>query len=408
MTATSSPSHSARPLCVLAFSGGLDTSFCVAHLTRDHGYDVIAACVDTGGFSEEELQQIEARALEVGAKEYVRIDASQALYDQVLSHLIRADALRGGVYPLSVAAERVLQAAELCRYAHERGAQAIAHGSTGAGNDQLRFDVAAKVFAPQATLITPIREGGVTREASTQYLRDLGFVVEDKTTRYSINQGIWGTTIGGGETHDGWAEVPDEAYTTVAPHLAPDEPETLTLSFEGGLPVALNGERLAPIPLIQRLSALGSAHGVGRGIHVGTTVLGVKGRIAFEAPGPYLIIEAHKALGKLVLTRQQEALARVIGAQYSDALHNGLFFDPAMRDIEACLASQQQRVSGEVRLKVFKGHIYVAGARSEHSLLGRGATYGEQAKAFSGAEAAGFCAVYAMESALSMAASEGR
>lgn len=404
MTAITSTLSSARPLCVLAFSGGLDTSFCVAHLTRDHGYDVIAACVDTGGFTPAELEQIEARALEVGAKEYVRIDAAQALYEQVLSHLIRADALRGGVYPLSVAAERVLQAAELCRYAHERGAQAIAHGSTGAGNDQLRFDVAARVFAPDAHLVTPIRTGGITREASTKYLRDLGFKVEDKTTRYSINQGIWGTTIGGGETHDGWAEVPDEAYTGVAPHLAPDEADILTLSFKAGLPVALDDEALAPIPLIQRLTLRGSKHGIGRGIHVGTTVLGVKGRIAFEAPGPYLIIEAHKALGKLVLTRQQEALARVISAQYSDALHNGLFFDPAMRDIEVCLASQQQQVTGEVRLKLFKGHISILGARSKHSLLGHGATYGEQAQAFNGSDAAGFCKVYAMESALSMAA----
>jgi argininosuccinate synthase len=397
---TSEPTQ--RPVCVLAFSGGLDTSYCVAHLTRDRGYDVIAACVDTGGFSAQELEEIEARALEVGAKEYVRIDASEALYDQVLAHLIRADALRGGVYPLSVAAERVLQAAELCRFAAERGAQAIAHGSTGAGNDQLRFDVAARVFAPQAELITPIREDNITRDRSTAYLRALGFEVQDKTTRYSINQGIWGTTIGGGETHDGWAEVPEEAYTTtIAPRLAPDEGAELTLTFEAGLPVALNGERMAPIALIQALTELGGAHGVGRGIHVGTTVLGVKGRIAFEAPGPYIIIEAHKALGKLVLTRQQEALARALSAQYSDALHNGLFFDPAMRDIEACLASMQQGVEGEVRVKLFKGSISPVGVRSERSLLGRGATYGESAKAFSGAEAAGFCKVYGMESALS-------
>ena len=395
-----------RPVCVLAFSGGLDTSYCVAHLTRDRGYDVIAACVDTGGFSASELEAIEARALEVGAKEYVRIDASQALYDQVLSHLIRADALRGGVYPLSVAAERVLQAAELCRFAAERGANAIAHGSTGAGNDQLRFDVAASVFAPQAKLITPIREDNITRDRSTAYLRELGFAVEDKTTRYSVNQGIWGTTIGGGETHDGWTEVPEEAYTTVAPHAAPDEGATLTLTFERGLPVALNGEAMAPIKLIQALSELGGAHGVGRGIHVGTTVLGVKGRIAFEAPAPHILIEAHKALEKLVLTRQQEALARQLSAQYSDALHNGLFFDPAMRDIEVCLESMQRHVSGEVRVRLFKGNISPVGARSPYSLLGRGATYGESARAFSGAEAAGFCKVYGMESALSVAAAK--
>jgi argininosuccinate synthase len=396
-----------KKTCVLAFSGGLDTSYCVAHLTRDRGYDVITACVDTGGFTAEESARIEARAYEVGAKEHVRIDAASALYEQVISHLIRASALRGGVYPLSVSAERVLQAAELCRFAAERGADAIAHGSTGAGNDQLRFDVAASVFAPQAELIAPIREGGVSRAASSAYLRNIGVQVEEKTTRYSVNQGIWGTTIGGGETHDGWSEVPDEAYTTTSPKDAPSDPLTLTLTFEGGLPTHLNGERLDPITLIQRVAALGGEHGVGRGVHVGTTVLGVKGRVAFEAPGPYIIIEAHRALEKLVLTRQQESLARVISAQYSDALHNGLFFDPAMRDIEVCLASLQGRVTGEVRLRLFKGVATAVGARSAHSLLGRGATYGEQARAFTGAEAAGFCKVYGMESALSAAAAKG-
>lgn len=395
---------SKRKTCILAFSGGLDTSYCVAYLTRERGYDVITACVDTGGFSAEELTEIEARALEVGAIEHVRIDAAHALYDQVLRHLIRSNALRGGVYPLSVAAERVLQAAELCRFAHEREADAIAHGSTGAGNDQLRFDVAARVFAPNAELITPIRTGEVSREASTQYLRDLGFKVEDKTTRYSINQGIWGTTIGGGETHDSWAEVPDAAFTLPSPADCPDEAEECVITFEEGLPTHLNGQALDPITLIKEVSQAGARHGVGRGIHIGTTVLGVKGRIAFEAPGPYVLFEAHRTLEKLVLTRQQEALARGIGAQYADGLHNGLFFDPAMRDIEVCLNSLQHRVSGEVRVKLFKGSAYAVAARSPHSMLGLGATYGEGSKAFNGAEAAGYCKVYAMESALSQKA----
>ena len=397
---------SKRKTCILAFSGGLDTSYCVAHLTRDRGYDVITACVDTGGFTIDELSEIEARALEVGAVEHVRLDAADALYQQVLRHLIRSNALRGGVYPLSVAAERVLQAAELCRFAHERGADAIAHGSTGAGNDQLRFDVAARVFAPNAELITPIREGEVSREASTKYLRDLGFAVEDKTTRYSINQGIWGTTIGGGETHDSWAEVPDEAFTLPSPASCPDLAEECVITFEAGLPTQLNGERVDPISLIREVSQMGGRHGVGRGIHIGTTVLGVKGRIAFEAPGPYVLFEAHRALEKLVLTRQQESLSRVISAQYADGLHNGLFFDPAMRDIEACLSSLQQRVSGEVRVKLYKGSAFAVAARSSHSMLGLGATYGEGSKAFSGDEAAGYCKVYAMESALSQKAAK--
>ena len=398
--------QSPRKTCVLAFSGGLDTSYCVAYLTRERGYDVITACVDTGGFSEEESAEIKARALDVGAVEHIRIDASRALYDQVLRHLIRANALRGGVYPLSVAAERVLQAAELCRYAHERGAEAIAHGSTGAGNDQLRFDVAARVFAPQAELIAPIREGNISRAESTAYLRSRGFEVEDKTTRYSINQGIWGTTIGGGETHDAWTEVPDHAFTLAPLPECPDEPETCTLTFEAGLPVALDGVQMPPIELIQTIARLGAKHSIGRGIHIGTTVLGVKGRIAFEAPGPYVLFEAHRALEKLVLTRQQGSLSRNISAQYADGLHNGIFFDPAMRDIEACLNSLQQRVSGEVRVKLFKGSVMAVAARSPHSMLGLGATYGEGSTAFSGDEAAGFCKVYAMESSLSAVAAD--
>lgn len=390
-----------KKICILAFSGGLDTSYCVAHLTKDKGYHVITACVDTGGFSEAEAAQIEARAYEVGAQEHLHIDAAQALYDQVLRHLIRGNVMRGGVYPLSVAAERVLQAAELCRFAHKRGADAIAHGSTGAGNDQLRFDVAARVFAPNAELITPIRTDHISREDSTKYLRDIGILVEDKTTRYSINQGIWGTTIGGGETHDGWATIPDEAYTTTSPEDAPDQALEIHLTFKEGLPTHLNGEELSPITLIQQISALGSAHGVGRGVHVGTTVLGVKGRIAFEAPGPYILFEGHRALEKLILTRQQEALAYTLSQQYGLALHNGLFFDPALRDIEVCLESLQQRVSGEVRVRLFKGTAHAVGARSPYSLLGRGATYGEVARSFNGEEAAGYCKVYAMESALS-------
>ena len=391
----------AKKTCVLAFSGGLDTSYCVAHLSRDRGYDVISACVDTGGFSVEERAEIEARAYAVGAKEHVRIEAAQALYDQVLKHLIRGDVLRGGVYPLSVAAERVLQAAELCRYAHEIGADAIAHGSTGAGNDQLRFDVAARVFAPNAELITPIRQDAMSREGSTDYLRNIGVHVEDKTTRYSINQGIWGTTIGGGETHDGWAEVPDEAFTTIAPADAPEVPDELTLTFKEGLPTHLDGVALDPISLIQRVAERGAVHGIGRGIHIGTTVLGIKGRIAYEAPGPYIIIEAHRMLSKLILTRQQEALSNVISRQYGDGLHNGLFFDPAMRDIEACLSSLQSRVTGDVRVRLYRGSATATGARSPYSLLGRGATYGEASHAFNGIEAAGYCKVYAMESALS-------
>lgn len=394
-----------RPTCVLAFSGGLDTSYCVAHLTRDHGYDVIAVCVDTGGFSSDEQQEIEARAIEVGAKEYVRIDASQALYQDVLQHLIRANVLRGGVYPLSVAAERVLQAAELCRFAHQRSANAIAHGSTGAGNDQLRFDVAARVFAPNAELLTPIRTDAISREQSTHYLRTLGFEVSDKTTRYSINQGIWGTTIGGGETHDAWEEVPEDAYPSHA-LATPQKATDLTLTFNQGLPTHINGDAMDPIKLIQKITAIATPYAIGRGIHIGTTVLGVKGRIAFEAAGPYCIFEAHQAIEKLVLTREQDALLKHLSQQYGHALHNGLFFDPAMRDIEVCLASTQRRVSGEVRIRLMEGQVQAIAAKSPYSLLGLGATYGEMAKMFSGEDAAGYCKVYAMESALSMQASK--
>lgn len=386
-----------KPICALAFSGGLDTSYC-ALLLNKQGYDVVTLTVDTGGFSPEELDAIEARSREVGAVRHLAFDAKQHFFDQILVQLIRGNVLRGNNYPLCVGAERVTQAVEVCRLAKEMGAEVIAHGSTGAGNDQMRFDVAVHVLAPQAKLLAPIREAGLTREATTQFLQENGVAVQPRTTRYSINKGLWGTTIGGGETHDSWQSLPEDAYCdTVSPANAPDQPEELTLTFEQGVPVALNGNRMAGAELVQQTAALGARHGIGRGMHLGTTVMKIKGRVAFEAPAPAILLTAHRELEKLVLTRGQLLLSASLSEQYGTMLHEGMYLDPVMRDIEAFWASSQQTVTGDVRVSLFKGQAFVLGVRSPFSLLGRGAKYGEEASAYNGRDAEGYCRISALE-----------
>src|SRR3954447_8487836 len=272
-----------KPIAILAFSGGLDTSFCVPWL-QEQGYDVVTASVDTGGFSPADLAQIESRAEELGALAHHTIDGRQDLWDLVVGYIIRGNVLRGGVYPLCAGPERLVQAMHVVEVAQHYGAEAIAHGSTGAGNDQVRFDLAIRVLMPGAKIITPIRELGAQRTFEAEYLASRGHAVPEKTGRYSINKGLLGTTIGGGETLDSWEHPPDTAFVdTTAPSEAPDEPHTLVLSFEEGLPTALDGVTMPPLELMAALAEVGAKHGVGRGIHLGNTVLGLKGRIAFEA-----------------------------------------------------------------------------------------------------------------------------
>ncbi|MFA6028401.1 MAG: argininosuccinate synthase [Elusimicrobiota bacterium] len=394
-----------KPLVVLAFSGGLDTTFCLLWLKETLGARVVTATVDTGGFSPAELKAIEARACALGAERHLTIDAREELFERFAKVLIQGNVLRGRVYPLSVAAERVLQADRVARLARELGADALAHGSTGAGNDQVRFDGVFHALAPGLPIHTPIRALGWTREQEVAWLAQRGVTIPAKTAVYSVNAGLWGTTVGGRETHDPWASVPESAYPASA-EGARAKPLDVVVSFEKGVPVALDGRRLPGAELVAELHALGRAYGLGRGTHLGDTVLGIKGRIGFEAPAPLLLIQAHQELEKLVLTRWQCFWKNQLSDFYGQLLHEGLYYDPVMRDIEALIASSQERVSGDARLRLAPGRFEVGGVRSPYSMMAvQSAAYGETSRLWSGEEAAGFSKLHGLAMSLALRAS---
>ncbi|MEO7477007.1 MAG: argininosuccinate synthase domain-containing protein, partial [Gemmatimonadales bacterium] len=341
----------------LAFSGGLDTSFCVPRLA-EAGWAVHTVYVDTGGATAGDRAAIRRQAEAVGAVSHVEVDAREQVYDRFVRFLIQGNVLRGEVYPLSVAAERTQQALSVVEAARGLGARAVAHGSTGAGNDQIRFDVALRVLAPDLEIVTPIRDEGVTREQALAYLEARQLPVPAKAGAYSINRGLWGTTWGGGWTHDTWAGPPAELLDPPADAPAPRE---LVLAWEGGLPVALDGAPLAGPALVAALGELSEAYGIGRNIHVGETALGIKGRIGFEAGAALLLIGAHRELEKLVLTRWQTFWKDQLGRFYGDRLHEGQYFDPSLRDIEALITSSQTRVTGETRVRLAPGRSQVVG-----------------------------------------------
>lgn len=395
--------HKSRPLVALAFSGGLDTSYCVPVLT-EAGYDVHTVFVNTGGASSADRDAIRAQAAAVGAVQHHEVDARAAVFDRFVRFLIQGNILRGEVYPLSVAAERTQQAISVIAVARAIGATAMAHGSTGAGNDQIRFDIALRVLAPELGIITPIREQGVKREASIAYLTARGLPVPANASAYSINRGLWGTTWGGGWTHDTWAGPPAELIEPPASVPAASE---IVLGWEQGIPVALDGAPLAGAELVDRLGALAESYGIGRSIHVGETALGIKGRIGFEAGAALLLISGHRELEKLVLTRWQAFWKDQLGRFYGDRLHEGQYFDPALRDIEALITSSQQRVSGETRIRLWPGRFQVTGTRSPYSMMDPAvATYGEENRLWTGEEARDFARVSAIPSLLAKRAGE--
>ena len=381
---------------VLAFSGGLDTSFCARWLAETRGARVVTVCVDTGGFGAEGLAWVADRAASLGVAEHHTVDARGAVWERFLAYVVKGQALRGGVYPVSVAAERTAQTEAVVSVARKVGAVGVAHGSTSAGNDQVRFDVALAALAPELEIIAPVRELGWSREESAAWLAERGVDVDTGTVSYSVNAGLVGTTIGGVETHDGWSLPPEEVYSlTVAPEAAPDVADELVITFEQGVAVAVDGERTDGPTLIDALNIRAGKHGVGRGIHVGDTILGVKGRIAFEAPGPVTLITAHRELAKLVLGKRQQHWLNQLGGFWGESLHEGLYHDPAMRDAEVFLDSVNRHVTGEVRVRLYRGTVTVLGARSSASLLAaQGAVYGEAAGAWSGADAAGFARIH--------------
>jgi argininosuccinate synthase len=396
--------HSRGPLA-LAFSGGLDTSFCVPRLAED-GWAVHTVYVDTGGSSPEERAAIRRQAEAVGAESHGEVDARARVYDRFVRYLIQGNVLRGEVYPLSVAAERTQQAVSVVEAARRLGAKAVAHGSTGAGNDQVRFDVALRVLAPDLEIVTPLRDLGVRREEAIAYLEARGLPVPARAGAYSVNRGLWGTTWGGGWTHDTWAGPPAELIDPPADAPAPRE---IVLAWESGLPVALDGEPLDGPALVARLNELCEAYGIGRNIHVGETALGIKGRIGFEAGAALLLIGAHRELEKLVLTRWQTFWKDQLGRFYGDRLHEGQYFDPALRDIEALITSSQARVVGETRVLLMPGRFQVVGTRSPHSMMDPAvATYGEENRLWTGDEARAFARVSAVPSLLAArAAADG-
>jgi argininosuccinate synthase len=396
---------------VLAFSGGLDTSYCLVELV-DRGERVTSVTVNTGGFDERELAEIAERAHTLGAAEHIVIDGRARLYEQFVSYVLKANYLRNGVYPSCVGVERMLQAEEVTRLALERGADAIAHGSTGAGNDHIRFDAVTNAIAPTLEIIAPIRDEQHTREQETEFLRSRGHAVSDSVASYSVNAGILGTTIGGEETYGSWEYLPEEAWpSTRSIADAPDLAIELTLRFELGLPVELElpagaevdlgaaGIGVAGYDILAALNRIGAEHGVGRGIHTGQTIMGIVGRLGFEAPGMTILIAAHRELERLVLTNKQQTLKASLGATFGDMLHEGLYYDPILADIRAFLDSSQERVSGEARVRLHKGSTTVLGVRSPHSLLDGsvelGTTYGHGSSWWTGADARAFAHVYA-------------
>ncbi|HET8649025.1 MAG TPA: argininosuccinate synthase [Gemmatimonadales bacterium] len=387
------------PIAALAFSGGLDTSYCVP-LLSGQGWEVHTVYVHTGGASAEERAATRRQALAVGAAEHHEVDARDQVFERFVRYLIQGNVLRGEVYPLSVAAERTQQVISVVEVARRIGATAVAHGSTGAGNDQIRFDVALRVLAPELQILTPIRDGGVQRADSIAYLESRGLPVPPRAGSYSINRGLWGTTWGGGWTHDTWAGPPAELIEP--PADAPDARE-LIVSWEHGVPVALDGEPAAGAALIERLGDLAAQYGIGRNIHIGETALGIKGRIGFEAGAALLLIAAHRELEKLVLTRWQTFWKDQLGRFYGDRLHEGQYFDPALRDIEALIISSQQRVTGDTRVRLAPGAFQVVGTRSPYSMMNPAvATYGEENRLWTGDEARAFARISAIPAMLAV------
>ncbi len=380
----------------LAFSGGLDTTYCAA-LLASQDYDVHTVHVNTGGVDAAALDAIEKQAYAAGAAVHHAIDARAEVFEKFLVPLIRGNVLRGGVYPLSVAAERTQQAMSVAAAAKTLGAGALAHGSTGAGNDQVRFDVAFRILAPELPILTPIRDGHVQRPAAAAWLQERNIPVPPKSGDYSINKGIWGTTWGGGWTHDTWAGPPAELVDPPADAPAPCE---IVIGWGAGIPRTVDGEALAGADLVETLDALADAYGIGRAIHTGETALGIKGRIGFAAGAAHLLIAAHRELEKLVLTRWQLFWKETLAQFYGDRLHEGQWFDPALRDIESFFATTQVRVEGETRIRLAPGRFLVTGTRSPYSLFTAGAAYGERNDLFDGDSARGFAKVAAVAAQL--------
>ncbi len=387
---------------ILAYSGGLDTSFCVPWLKETYGRDVITATIDTGGIDARTAADLEERAMALGAIEHVRVDARQEYFDKVIRYLIAGNVLRGNAYPLCVGAERGIQAARLAQLATERQATSVAHGCTAAGNDQVRFEVALRTLNPGLEVLAPVRDMQWVRDQQLAYLEDHGLPLPAQGSRYSVNRGLWGITIGGRETLTSENSLPEEAWVLSCNAFKNPQPSSQhSLDFDQGIPVALDNEPMAPVALIEALENLAGSYGIGRGIHLGDTILGTKGRVAFEAPAAITLITAHRELEKLVLSAQQTRVKDGVAATYGDLVHEGKQLDQLCSDIEAMLESSQRRVSGSVKFTLQAGNLFVDGVTSPYSLLAATTgVYGEAAGEWTPTDALGHARILSLTGTL--------
>jgi argininosuccinate synthase len=374
---------------VLAYSGGLDTSYCVKYFAEDKGYEVHTVLVDTGGFSPEELKEVSDRALFMGATSHENIMATDDFYQNCIRYMIYGNTLRNNTYPLSVSAERVFQAKSIAEYVKETGADAVAHGSTGAGNDQVRFDMIFNIMIPGVEIITPIRDMQLSREAEIEYLKSKGVKMDWSKAAYSINQGIWGTSVGGKETLVSDQALPGKAYPS---QCEKEGEEIIRLKFKKGELVGLNDESYKnPVDAIQKLNSIASKYAIGRDTHVGDTIIGIKGRVGFEAAAPLIIIKGHHLLEKHVLTKWQQYWKEQLGSWYGMLVHEGQFLEPVMRNVEKFLEDTQDHVTGEVMVKLEPYRFTLQGIKSQFDLMASEfGSYGEMHKGFTGDDVRGF------------------
>lgn len=381
-----------KPQIVLAYSGGLDTSYCVLYL-QEQGYDVHAVNVNTGGFDDDEVIELERRALDMGAVSFKCINNEQDYYAKCIRYMLYGNILRNNTYPLSVSSERAFQAIAILEYVQSIGATHVAHGSTGAGNDQIRFDGVFESLAPHITVVTPIRDLSLSRQEEIDYINARGFNWTQEKADYSINQGLWGTSVGGKETLSSDQTLPEHAW----PHQCTKEgSEEVTITFSKGQAIAINGERFkTPTALIKALNKLGESYAIGRDVHVGDTIIGIKGRVGFEASGALILIKAHELLEKHTLSKWQTHWKKQLGDWYGMFLHEGKYFEPVMRNIEGFLTDSQDTVSGDVTVKLHPYRFELIGIESKHDLMNSNfGQYGEVNKAWTGEDAKGFTKIY--------------
>ena len=379
---------------VLGFSGGLDTTYCVKYLTEDKGLEVHSVVVNTGGFSEEELKKIEAHAYALGVKTHTTVDAVKGYYDSIIKYLIYGNVLKNNTYPLSVSAERLSQALHIAAHVKKLGANKVAHGSTGAGNDQVRFDMIFQIMIPGVEILTPIRDLQLSREAEITYLKQKGVQMNFEKAAYSINKGLWGTSVGGKETLQSKGVLPESAWPT--PMTKEGQQEEMVIGFEKGEIKSVNNKTFShPTEAIQFIQSIAGAYGIGRDIHVGDTIIGIKGRVGFEAAGPMVILKAHHALEKHVLTKWQLSWKDQMAQFYGNWLHEGQILDPVMRDIEAYFTNSQEQVTGTVSIQLYPYRFQIIGIESDNDLMSaKFGKYGEMNTGWTGNDVRGFTKIF--------------